>query len=235
MQRFFLDQNLDTEIVAVKDRAVVHQMKNVLRLRKGSMVIFFNDRPEYVGFDVLAELKNIEGSSAIFMVRDRTEHARESSKRIVLFQSLIKKDNFEWVIQHGTEIGVSEFVPVISARSEKKSIQRARCEKILREAAEQSGRAFIPKLHDVLLLDKAIELAKLLGGRTYVAHEGEHDVRLHGGGDKSINLFIGPEGGWEDKEIFAVQRANFTTVSLGRLTLRAETAALVAGYTLLWI
>ena len=235
MHRFFLNQQLDTDILAVKDKSVVHQMKQVLRLRKGDFVAFFNDQPDHIGFDILAELKNIEGSSAVFMVRDHVENTRESSKRVVLFQSLVKKENFEWVLQHGTEIGISEFVPITSARSEKKSIQRTRCEKILREAAEQSGRAFVPKLHEVMPFEKATELAKLIGGRTYLAYEGEHDTRLHGGGDKSINLFIGPEGGWEDKEIFAAHRANFITVSLGRLTLRAETAALVASYALLWI
>jgi RsmE family RNA methyltransferase len=58
---------------------------------------------------------------------------------------------------------------------------------------------------------------------------------IRGIGERSVNLFVGPEGGWEEKEIFAAARIpTFETISLGRLTLRAETAAITASYMLLW-
>ena len=72
------------------------------------------------------------------------------------------------------------------------------------------------------------------GAKTYFASESEKENMIHGAGDRQINLFIGPEGGWEEREIFAAGRANFEVVSLGRLTLRSETAAVVASYVLLW-
>ena len=235
MHRFFLDQHLDKEIIIIKERAIVHQMKNVLRLHKGDFVFLFNSYPEWQGFDFLAELKNIEGASAVFMLREKKQNIREPNKRLILFQSLIKKEKFELVLQHGTEIGVSEFIPVISSRSEKKSIQQTRCDKILREASEQSGRAIIPKLHNVIIFEKALVLAKSFSPRTYFAYEGEKDNMIRGGGDRSFNLFIGPEGGWDEREVMAAGRAGFETISLGRLTLRAETAAIAGSYALLWI
>ncbi len=234
LNRFFLDQHLDKDIIVIKERTILHQMKNVLRLRKGDFVSFFNAYPEGLGFDFSAELKNIEGASAVFMLRGKKENTREPNKKLVLFQSLIKKEKFELVLQHATEAGVSEFIPVISARSEKKSIQQARCEKILKEAAEQSGRAIIPKLHEVVSFEKAIQLAKSFSPRTFFASEREKDNMIRGGGDRAFNLFIGPEGGWDDRELMAAGHANFEVISLGRLILRAETAAIAGSFTLLW-
>src|SRR3989344_2851361 len=195
--RFYLLQQLDKEIIVIKDRATVHQMRNVLKLRKGEKVAFFSDKPEYAGFDFVAELKNIEGigasGQAVFMLREKTENARELSKKMILYQSLIKKDKFEWVLEKATEVGVSEIVPVISARSEKKSLNQERCEKILKEAAEQSGRAFIPRLHPVTSFDRAVSKVRELGTKTYFTSLSEKENMIRGVGDRAINLFKPPD------------------------------------------
>lgn len=234
MHRFYLNQPLDKEILVINDRAMAHQMRDVVKLRKGEQVAFFSDKPEHAGFDFVSELKNIDGASAVFMFRKKIENTRESSKKLVLYQSLIKKDKFEWVLEKATEVGVSEIVPVISARSEKKSLNTERCRSILKEASEQSGRVIIPKLHGVLSYERAVSSAESSGAKTFFASESEKENMIRGAGDRTVNLFIGPEGGWEEREIFAAGRANFELVSLGRLTLRSETASVVASYTLLW-
>jgi len=235
MHRFYFPQQIDKDFLVLKDKPIFHQVKNVLRLKKGEKAAFFSDMGEYAGYDFVFELKNIDGGSANFMFREKAENTREPSRKLVLFQSLVKKDNFEWILEKATEVGVSEIVPVLSARSEKKSLNQERCEKILKEAAEQSGRAFIPKLHPVITLDRAITKAALPGTKTYFASLTERENMIRGVGDRAINLFIGPEGGWEEKEMFAAHHhQNFEIISLGRLTLRAETAAIAASYTLLW-
>ena len=234
MQRFFLNQALDKEIIMIKDRAIAHLMRDVLKLRKGEKAAFFNASPEQIGFDFIAELKNIEGNAAVFMFREKLENAREPSKKLVLYQSLIKKDKFEWALAKAAEVGISEIVPVISARSEKKSLNIERCSAILKEAAEQSGRAIIPKLHNEIFFEKAVLMAQNSGYKTYFADISEKENMVHGAGDRASNLFIGPEGGWEEREIYAAGRANFEMISLSRLILRSETAAVVASYTLLW-
>ena len=213
---------------------MVHQIRDVLKLRRGDRVGFFNDKPEYAGYDFVGEVKNTESGLINFMLREKVENNRESSKKLVLFQSLIKKDKFEWVLEKATEVGVSEIVPVMSARSEKKSINMERCGVILKEAAEQSGRAIIPKLHAVINFDRATGKAESSGAKTYFASTSEKENMIKGAGDRQINIFIGPEGGWEEREIFSAQRANFEMISLGRLVLRSETAAIAASYTLLW-
>lgn len=234
MHRFYFPYQLDKEIIMVKDRPMIHQMRDVLRLRRGDRIALFNDKPEYIGYDFIAEAKNIEFGLVNFMLREKVENKREPSKKLVLFQSFVKKDKFEWVLEKATEVGVSEIVPVISARSEKKSLNTERCAAILKEAAEQSGRAAIPMLHPVLSFDRAVSQAQASGAKTYFASVSEKENMIRGAGDRQINLFIGPEGGWEEREVFAAGRANFEFISLGRLTLRSETAAIAASYTLLW-
>ena len=234
MHRFYFPDQLDKEIIMVKDRAMAHQMRDVLKLRRGDKVSFFNDKPEYAGHDFIGEVKNIESGLINFMFREKIENRNESSKKLILYQSLIKKDKFEWVLGKATEVGVSEIIPVMSARSEKKSVNMERCGVILKEAAEQSGRAIIPKLHAVFSFDRAVSHAGSSGAKTYFASFAEKENMARGAGDRQINLFIGPEGGWEERELFAAGRANFETISLGRLTLRSETAAVTASYILLW-
>ncbi|QQG42945.1 MAG: 16S rRNA (uracil(1498)-N(3))-methyltransferase [Candidatus Giovannonibacteria bacterium] len=234
MHRFYLPQELNKEILVVRDRSVIHQIKDVLKIRKGEQAAFFSGAPEDLGFDFVFELKNIEAGSAAFMLRGKLENTREPSKKLILYQSLIKKDKFELVLEKAVEVGVSEIVPVISARSEKKSLNTERCAAILKEASEQSGRAIIPKLHKVLSFERAVSQAQASGARTYFISTSEKENMIRGAGDRQINLFVGPEGGWEEQEIFAAGRANFEIISLGRLTFRSETAAVVAAYTLLW-
>lgn len=224
---------MDKEVIVIKERAMVHQMRSVLRLKKGERVGFFNEKPEFAGFDYIAELKNLDAGMAVFMLREKAENRREPTKKLVLYQSLIKKDKFEWVLEKATEVGVSEIIPVISARSEKKSINQSRCESILKESAEQSGRAIIPKLHTAIIFEKALLGAQNSGAKTYFAYEAEKENMIHAVGERAMNLFIGPEGGWEEREFLAIHRVGFEIISLGRLTLRSETAAVVASYTLL--
>ncbi|MEK9175447.1 MAG: RsmE family RNA methyltransferase [Patescibacteria group bacterium] len=234
MHRFYLPQKLDKDLLIIKEKTLIHQISRVLKLHKGELVIFFSTSVEEGGIDTICELKNIQSGSAMFLVRDRIENMRESKKKLTLYCSLIKKEKFECILQKCTEVGVTEFVPVLATRSEKKNINFDRCQYILKEAAEQSGRAIIPKLHLVTSLDKALEKARASGTKNYFADTKEHDNVIRGAGDRSIGLFIGPEGGWDDKELFAAMRANCEIVSLGRLTLRAETAAIAGSFMLLW-
>jgi len=220
--------------LVIKDKAILHQLRSVLRVQKGEQVIFFKDKNEFKGLDFVYELKNMERASANLLFKEKKENTCEPNRKLVLYQSLIKKEKFEQILQHSTEVGVFEIVPVISARSEKKSLNQERCQKILREAAEQSGRAVIPNFGKVLDLAKAIEFAKSSEFKTFFAHTKEKENMIYGAGDRQVNLFIGPEGGWEEKELFAFARAGFRPISLGRLTLRTETAALVSSFTLLW-
>jgi 16S rRNA (uracil1498-N3)-methyltransferase len=158
---------------------------------------------------------------------------------------VLKSQKFEWVLQKGTELGIVAFVPVVAQRCLVASLEeigeekRTRWRRIIVEAAEQSRRGRLPMLRPALMLRQAWEEAAL-GGTTLVAWEEEHAVGLRailaGSEQKpfSINLFIGPEGGYTEQEIAQGQRYGAIPVSLGPRILRAETAGLVAAAAILY-
>ena len=161
-------------------------------------------------------------------------------QEVWLYASIVKKDNFEWIAEKATELGVSHIVPVMSERSEKKSLNLERLEKIVIEASEQSGRGDVPMIHPIVSLGEAIDQAKisftsgphevLEQPREVIAFhtEGEFFQRSGFGGVKSVAVFIGPEGGWSEREVELFHIENIPVKCLGKQVLRAETAAVAA-------
>lgn len=153
-----------------------------------------------------------------------------------LFPSIIQGSRFELLIEKTTEIGVDEIVPVSAERSVIKTGQSgskpARWAKIITAAAKQSCRSKIPLLGEVTAFSEALALAKT-GDLNLIAYEKETEhklVKLLSDIPPSItiNLFIGPEGGFTVEEIELAERHGFKPFTLGQNILRAETAAIAA-------
>ncbi len=221
MHRFFVSENLDGKDKLVLPEDIQHQIKNVLRLKTGEKIIFFDGS----GYDFISELSEASGSKV--KIVEKVLNRREPERKLVLFQSLLKKDKMEWVFQKGTEVGVSEFHPILSSRSVKKDFNKTRAEKIIKEAAEQSGRAVLPKINGTISFQDACD---------YVQKERFIGILADPNSKKHISeilkepkmaLFIGPEGGWTKEETDEARECGFQIVSLGRLNLRSETAAIV--------
>ena len=211
-QRFY---SKDSELTD----AQAHQIKNVLRIKARERIILFDGS----GYDYICEF---DGKNA--KIIEKVLNRREPERKIYLFQSLLKKDKMEWVFQKGTEIGVFEFAPILSARSIKKDFNQARAEKIIREAAEQSGRAVLPNVKEVLNFKEALEFVQKerLSGVIADLNSKKHISETLKEMDTA--LFVGPEGGWTEEEISEAKENGFKAVSLGKLQLRAETAAIIA-------
>ncbi len=151
-------------------------------------------------------------------------------KNIGLVISLIKKDNMEMIIQKATELGVSKIFPIISERSEKKSLNMARAKKIIIEASEQSGRGDVPEIFPPLNLKEFLESEKLgeFEKKIIFSPKEEKFNIIASSESESILIAIGPEGGFSDREMEVFSENNFKRYSLGNLILRAETAAISA-------
>ena len=141
----------------------------------------------------------------------------------------------ELVFEKGTEIGVNTFVPLLTERSLKRGISEERAGKIVKEAAEQSGRARVPIVSNPLVFEDAIQFAKEQNGLNVLAHEKEagRTLDVAPSARSCITLFIGPEGGFSEKEVSTARNAGFFITSLSRRVLRAETAAIVGSYAVL--
>lgn len=232
MHRFFITSEdfVDDRMFIIASEEMVHQWIKVLRFRTGEKVILLDGSGrEYIGEILTIKGTTIEGKITLVHACDT-----ELSTRIILAQSILKNpEKFEWVLQKGTELGVSEFYPLITSRTERESLNKIeRLQRILTEAAEQCGRAFVPVLHEPIKFEAFLKLefftknqASLL--MPHVVADGRiQDAPLVEG--RRIALCIGPEGGFVDKEIDAAQKAGAFMVTLGKRVLRSETAALAA-------
>jgi len=154
---------------------------------------------------------------------------------LTLYLSLIKFDRMEMVFEKATELGVARIVPVIARRSEK-GLEKAadkrmrRWRKVVLEASQQSRRACLPEVDELVKFRDAISAE--MGFRLFLDEETTSPVILGAFGNQKeptpVALLIGPEGGWTDAERDEAVSAGWHPVSLGPQILRTETAAIAA-------
>jgi 16S rRNA (uracil1498-N3)-methyltransferase len=216
---------------------LLNQLHNVLRLQAGERIVLLDNSGE----EIVTEITRIGRHGASGRVLERRPCPGEPALQLTLYQCSLKADKFEWVLQKGAELGVSRFVPVISNRcvvrpAEALLPKYERWRAILREAAEQCGRARLPELALPLAWPAALQNA--VGAKWLAWEERSHrqsgvllsersysTASLH-------NLLIGPEGGLDEQEVSLAEQNGWRVISLGPRILRAETAAL-AGVTLM--
>lgn len=228
--RFFIDRPITqgTEIV-ITDASIRHQLARVLRYTAGDIMIVLDGK----GNEGEAVIQSITKDAVALKIGACGRNKNEPEYAVTLYQSILKKDKMEWVFEKCTEIGVFRFVPVLSEHSVKQGVNTARARKIAQEAAEQSRRGIIPQISEISSFVDAVQEAKKSGAVCVLAHnEGDAEhlgafARAHdlSGG---VNVFIGPEGGFSGTEAAHASQNGFHIVSLGKRTLRAETAAIVA-------
>jgi 16S rRNA (uracil1498-N3)-methyltransferase len=155
----------------------------------------------------------------------------DATANITLLLSIFKFDRMEWAIEKCTELGVAKIIPLIAQRTEKHLALSAakrveRWQRIARQASEQSRRISPPEIAVPTKLQDALEL----GGVRIVLAETERQIMLKHvvPSDVDIVLAVGPEGGWTDGELKFFREAGWILASLGRIILRAETAAIAA-------
>lgn len=233
MYHFFVNQDQTTkEQIRITGDDVNH-MKNVLRMKVGEKVSVSDESArEYVCrieaiFDDWIELK----------IEDIIGTTRELPCEIVLFQGLPKGDKMELIIQKAVELGASSVVPVVTNRTivkwdqkkAKKKIERYNA--IAKTAAKQAKRSIIPTVEEVVPFDMACEMAKKLDAN-FIPYENAKGIQQSRKavdslkGKKSLGIFIGPEGGFEESEVQKAINVGAVPLTLGKRILRTETAGM---------
>jgi 16S rRNA (uracil1498-N3)-methyltransferase len=218
LHRFYITETLRSdEVIRLADPRLLHQWRTVFRFRAGQEITLFNGN----GFEFHAVIEAVHKEGAEVKVGEK-KLAYIPERKLTLCLALIKKDLFELVCEKATELGVSSIIPIITERSLEKNLNMDRLQKIVIEAAEQCGRVDVPAIGETQNLAGALASAD---GEVVVADMG--GVSVEGVSSASSFLFIGPEGGWgeKDQELFAA--SNIKKVSLSETVLRAETAAIV--------
>ncbi len=226
--RFIGSFSFAAEKLDIVDAELIHQWSRVLRLQPKDEVILSDGKGNEARCAIIA----IEKKCVSLHVLERMRNVREPKRDVMLFCAVLKRENFELVVQKATEIGVKTIVPVVTKRTVKLQTKTERLVKIAQEAAEQSGRAIVPAVYEPMDFSDAVTKARENEMNIFFNLSSEVlDTKTHiSKSQKRIGVFIGPEGGWDEEESAAAKNAGFVVVSLGDLTLRAETAAIVASY-----
>lgn len=250
-QRFFVPPEAVEGGSVRFSREQARQMTSVLRLGQGASVIALDNS----GWQYLVTLDQVSGAEAFGTVRTRTLVSSEPRTKITLYVGLIRAPKLEIVLQKGTELGVAAFVPVAAQRcvvqqsDELSPAKLERWQRIVVEAAEQAGRGKLPLIMPALSFRQACEHVR---GLSVLLWEGASEVSLREalepvrgerpGGRRSepvarpfsVNVFVGPEGGFADEEVALARSLGIQPVTLGPRLLRAETASVAVTAAILY-
>lgn len=213
---------------------LVHQMVRVLHLRTGEEVSLVDG----LGKSIIVEI--VAYSDRTVDVRKRAEEevlttVSISTERLFICAAILKKDHFEWLTEKLAEIGITDLVPLISARTVKKDVRLERLQTIAQEAMEQSEQARVMTIHAPLDLSGACQLLNRARVDAVVCDTGKSLKSLEAvlADRKARAVFVGPEGGWSDEErTFFEQECRYPRASLSPSVLRGETAGILAGFCL---
>ncbi len=208
-----------------------HHLIRVLRVRAGEELEVFDGR----GTLFCARVDEVGAEAATLTLATGTP--QPAPREITIVQGLPKAEKLEWVLQKCTELGAAAFAPVFCERTVVKPSGRehaklARWQRIVEEAARQSGRADVPTVHAPQPLFEAVRA--LSGALVLVLDEEENALPLSAavalalGTSQPLALVIGPEGGLSRGEVSGLGQLGAVPVTLGRRILRTETAALAA-------
>lgn len=239
MQRYFLTEdqfrNDDTIFITEND---AHHIINVMRMEIGNR--FIAQHPDQGS--ALAEITNFQDKIVDAKVIKWLEEDNELPIDVTIAQGLPKGSKIEWIVQKGTELGAKHFCLLEMDRSVAKwnvksgPKKLARYEKIMKEASEQCHRNVIPTIEGAYSIKEMLEKRRPYDVILF-AYEEEAKKETYHSFSKVIQslevkdrilLFIGPEGGFSEKEVELLEEYDAKPVRLGKRILRTETAALYA-------
>lgn len=230
MNRFFIQKSAMEGQIALLTGDDVKHICTVLRLTRGDEVILCDGE----GTDYAARIEEIQKDRVTAAILCAMPSAAEPRCKITLYQGLPKAGKIETIVQKCVELGVAKIVPVAMERSvvklspkefEKKLI---RYQRVAEEAAKQSRRGIIPPIGGLTELDE-IDCEQY--DAVIVAYEEESqrslkEMLLGQRQAKNLAIVIGPEGGFNPREIGRILERGAKTITLGKRILRTETAGM---------
>ncbi len=226
MNRVYQKSILTVGASCLLDKRASQHLLKVLRMRAGEHVIVFNGE----GGEYVAELVNVAAGSAQLRLVEFVDISREPAISVHLGQCLSRGERMDYAIQKAVEVGVAKITPLFSERSNVK-LATERIEKRLQHwqqviisACEQSGRTILPVLNQPMALREWVNHCEGVRFICDFKPDQEGDTKVF----ESANVLIGPEGGFDENEIQLAYESGFLPLNLGKLTLRTETAPVVA-------
>ena len=234
MYRFYVSADQLAEKEVFISGGDVNHIKNVLRLEVGDWIVACDGN----GTDYVSRIQSICSDEVVASIEKVQPTGTELPVRITLFQGMPKKDKLELIIQKAVELGACEIVPVMTKRtvvklSEEKKINKRleRWQSIAYAAAKQCDRGIIPTVHKPVSYEEALAMADQLDYNVipYELQTGMEEARKivdQACKQRSLGIFIGPEGGFEPEDVERAMTRNIHPMTLGKRILRTETAGM---------
>jgi len=229
MHRIFLTKSSLLERPTVIQDKKAHYLSSVLRCKAGDQIIVTDEN----GFSNTAKI--LSSSKKLVTIEITGDYIinTESGLDIILVQGLLKGEKMDIIVQKATELGVTAIMPVVTERSQMRETRKhPRWKKIAEEASRQSGRTRVPVIQEACPFNEIFNAPGLttVKGVIFWEQGGEKLSAVINklSSVRKICLFIGPEGGFSEKEAILASEKGFLTATLGTRILRAETAAISA-------
>ena len=223
MPRFYVP-SIENEVLELSELDSKHAIR-VLRLKEGDDVTIMD------GKGILAKGVILEEHPKKTKVKVKKADFYDPPLKLTLaFSPTKSNDRNEWIIEKGTELGMTDCYPIFTHHSERRKWNTDRMHKIAISAMKQSGNPWLPQIHKAQSFDDFINTVQFVGVKL-MAHCGEEQkTRLSEFANPLKNqlILIGPEGDFSMEEIEKARHHHFQFVDLGNLTLRTETACLTA-------
>ncbi|MGI8966388.1 MAG: RsmE family RNA methyltransferase [Limisphaerales bacterium] len=236
MHRFYLSPHQCSETILTLTGHEAHHAAQVLRLRVGEPALILDG----AGHEFFCETRAVSKKTVQFFLKEK-KFTPPLPHRITLFQAIPKGKIMESIIQKATELGVSRIVPLLTERvtthleSAQSEIKAEKWRSTAIEAIKQCGQVWLPQIEspvspkDFLARSEKLELS-FVGSlqkegrpaREYFQKFFAQEKRL----PKSLGVWVGPEGDLTPAELSAIQVSGVWPITLGRLVLRCETAAI---------
>jgi len=234
MHRFYCPEaDLTSKCISITDREELHHLRNVLRLKRNDKVLLFDGK----GSEASGHLLSVTSKEAGVQIDSLTQHKRKKP-RIILACALPKKSKFALIIEKATELGVDEIIPLETHRTEIKrkgdrlNKKNQRYQTVAVNAAKQSRRMTVPRIHPVTDFSSALKHLTATTTAIIPSLAGEHksllSVLRQIKTPETVSFLIGPEGDFTPEEYAQARENSCIAVTLGKTTLKVETAAICA-------
>ncbi len=230
IKRIYTQHSLNSDNHITLTSSQIHYLKNVLRIKINDYIRIFNG----IDGEWLAKVKTVKKKDIDFILEKKIKDQNNSSK-IDIFFALIKKDRINILVQKCTELGIKNFFPIKSERTNIKNLNINSLQQNAIEASQQSERMDIPKIETPKSLEECINsldknYCLIFCDEKKNGNDNIIDTmkKINNKFDKWV-LLIGPEGGFSDNDRNKILNfKNTYSVSLGKRILRSDTAATVA-------
>lgn len=238
MSKFFISNDLIKDNKVFINGENANHIINALRYKIGEEIEISSGD----GYDYICKIEEISKNNVVAKIIDCFGNESEPKVKITLYQGLPKAEKMELIIQKCVELGIDEIIPVNTDRcivklAGKEDKKITRWNKISEAAAKQSRRGKIPIIHSVINFNKAIKDATK-NHLNIIPYEKEKNIGIKNiikdFKGQNIGIFIGPEGGFSDKEIQLAKENNILPITLGKRILRTETAGFITTAILLY-